>query len=78
MAQTVKFQNLQAINPYFTSIFSLIYGTFFGVEPHPLYSLRIEIRQTEALEDSPVVFHETMPLGEGIWAAPISSLWGNE
>jgi predicted AAA+ superfamily ATPase len=22
--------------------------------------------------------HETMPLGEGIWAAPISSLWGNE
>jgi hypothetical protein len=48
------------------------------VEPHPLYSLRIEIRQTEALEDSTVVFHETMPLGEGIWAAPISSLWGNK
>jgi hypothetical protein len=48
------------------------------VEPQQLYSLRIKLRQTEALEDTPVVFHETMPLGEGIWAAPISSLWGKE
>jgi hypothetical protein len=38
----------------------------------------MELRQTEALEDTPVVFHETMSLCEGIWTAPISSLWGNE
>jgi hypothetical protein len=50
----------------------------FGVESQYPYSRRIELRQPYALKDTPVFFHETMPLGEGIWAAQISSLWGNE